>query len=110
MTTKPITGFGLAFGLPIDTAVEQLNATARQLDAARAKAPSRDDSFGQRIKNAVQRRMSHSHSPQAEGEQTFGQKVKQAIERRSGRTQHERQADAERNRYRKTQRSHTASD
>jgi len=105
MITKQ--GFGLAFGLPIETAVEQLHATARELEAAAEKVSARGESFGQRIKAAVQRRLSCSHGPRADGGESFGQKVKQAVERRSGRTQHARQTDAERSRYRQQLRKRT---
>jgi len=96
-----LTGFGLAFGMPIDVAVERLYASARELSAAAEKAPGRSETFGERIKNAVQRRMSaSSHAqPRADGDESFGENVKKAVEKKSGRSQHKKQAEAERNRY-----------
>jgi hypothetical protein len=41
-------------------------------------------------------------APKSDEEQTFGQKVKEAVERKLGRRQHEKAAEAERNRYRRS--------
>jgi hypothetical protein len=49
--------------MPLATAIERLNASARELSAAAEKAPSREgfgQRFGQKLKEAVKRKASNS--------------------------------------------------
>jgi len=73
---------GIAFGLPINEAIQRMYNTAEAMVAAAEKAPAKSDSFGQRIAEAVKAR---SRQPriavfaESADEQSFGEKVSQAI-------------------------------
>jgi hypothetical protein len=67
MTTKlhvPAIPFATAFNLPLDSAIERLNATAVELTVA-AEKTSRSQGFGSRLADAVKRKQS-SHAVFAE--------------------------------------------
>jgi len=120
----PTTPFATAFGMPIDDAIERLNATARELTAGAEKTPSQD--FGLRLADAVRRKQSPRFSATAvfaaaprrnndddednddekkddDQSDSFGTRLKRAIERKSRASktqkQHQRIAERERKRY-----------
>jgi hypothetical protein len=126
MITKihiPTTPFATAFGMPIDDAIERLNATARELTAGAEKTPSQD--FGLRLADAVRRKQSPRFSATTvfaasavrkeedendddekkddDQSDSFGTRLKRAIERKSRASktqkQHQRIAERERKRY-----------
>ena len=123
MITKihiPTTPFATAFGMPIDDAIERLNATARELTAGAEKTPSQD--FGPRLADAVRRKQSPRFSAAAvfaaaprrnndddednddekdAENQSFGERLRRAVERRGRRTQkrHQKFVERERKRY-----------
>jgi hypothetical protein len=105
LQTTPI---ATAFGMPLDSAVEKLAATATELSTAAEKTSrSRAQGFGSRIAQAVKRKtgavvFAAASSPRAENE-SFGQRVKKAVEKKSRhmktQQQHKEQSERERNRY-----------
>ena len=50
-------GMGMAFGLPISTAIARMEATAEALRESAEKAPSRSESHGEKLKAAVKRKL-----------------------------------------------------
>jgi len=115
----PTTPFATAFGMPIDDAIERLNATARELTAGAEKTPSQD--FGLRLADAVRRKQSprfsattvfaasavrkdedENNDDEKDAEnQSFGERLRRAVERRGRRTQkrHQKFVERERKRY-----------
>jgi hypothetical protein len=95
--------YAIAFGLPLNEAVRQLEASALTLRNASDKvAASSKDSFGQRLRSAVQARLRPrvvaANTPQAE-EESFGEKLRRAVKQKSPRKQHEQQAARDSKRY-----------
>src|SRR5262249_4913951 len=92
----PTTTTGTAFGVPINTAIERMLASARELSAAAEKTPARaDQGFGLKLAQAVKNRVASARpcstaifansavAPKAEDE-TFAEQLKKAVEERSG--------------------------
>jgi len=110
MTTKQLhhhtTGFGMAFNLPINDAIQRMFQSARELDESANKMAKEHEgharnNFGQRIADAVKRK-SPRHDAAAvfaaapskddddddddeekEKDADFGKRIKKAIKRRS---------------------------
>jgi hypothetical protein len=86
------TGFGMAFGLPINDAIQSILQSARDLDdSANKVAKERDqharNDFGQRIAGAVKRKVAKQPTriTAAAADESFGEKLRKAIERKSPR-------------------------
>jgi hypothetical protein len=101
----------MAFGMPINDAIERLNASARELDASAEKAlPSQ--SFGQKVALAVKRKValgvtrprpavfaSATAVSASSADKDFAKRLREAAEKKSGAKRHEEQAERERERY-----------
>ena len=94
----------MAFGMPINDAIERLNASARELDASAANAPA-GQSFDQQIAQAVKRKVhggafrsldSATAVSASSGDKGFAKRLREAAEKKSGAKRHKEQADRER--------------
>jgi len=83
-------GVGTLFGAPINTAVERLQQSARELNESLEKVSKEHEendrrSFGERLKQAVERKVAaraqSRGNVRAEGE-SFGEKLKKAVQRK----------------------------
>jgi hypothetical protein len=77
------TGFRMAFGLPLNEAIQRLFDCAKEMDATTEKLQmSRANDFGQRLKETMSRMTAHRRRPTQskaqEEEETFGAKLKLA--------------------------------
>jgi hypothetical protein len=105
----------MAFGQPLSVALAALEACAESLQLAREKAPSKSESFGEKVKAAVRRKTGGRATAITADEHSFGQKIKQAVLRRAPQAMsckaHEAYKERERARYRAfKQRPHTKSE
>ena len=79
-------GPGVAFGLPIDEAVQAVHELARSLDAAAKRTP-KSQGFGRKIAHAVQAKVAarnHSRTTGATAEnETFGKLIAAAVKHRT---------------------------
>ena len=108
------TGFGMAMGLPIADAIEQITTSARTLDAAADKTSHAQD-FGSQIAQAVRRKMRppaatavcgaapRKDDDEDDDKDSFAEQLKKAVRRKSGQKQHKEQAERERSRYQQPQ-------
>ena len=105
--------YGMAFGLPINTAIARMEATAQALRESAEKAPGRSESPGQRLKAAVKRKLPSRFTattapPRAEESESFAEKLTAATKRliasRMSPRQAREHAEREKARYRKPQR------
>jgi hypothetical protein len=98
----------MAFGMPINDAIERLNASAKELDASAEKAPA-GQSFGHKVALAVKRKGVTRPSPAvfasatavsaSSGDKDFAKRLREAAEKKSGAKRHKEQAERERERY-----------
>jgi hypothetical protein len=89
---------GMAFGQPIDVAIAAVQASARTLDRASEQTPSRSETFGRRIAQALEARLHHSKeqprsSPvfaeSGSDESSFAERLRKQVAKRSGRKRHQ---------------------
>ena len=79
---QPSSSYAIAFGLPINEAIRQLEQTAKEMTDASGNAPAKPDSFGQRIAKAVKAKMPARHAsntPTDEPDESFGRKLANAV-------------------------------
>jgi hypothetical protein len=101
----------MAFGLPVNEAIERLNQSARELNASAEKAPHGQD-FGQKVALAVKRRVALVTRPRTAvfasatavsassgSDEGFAKRLKEAVEKKSGAKRHKEYAERERDRY-----------
>ena len=98
----------MAFGVPINDAIDRLNTTARELDASAEKARA-GQSFGQKVALAVKRLgvtrprpavvASATAVSASGGDNGFAKRLREAAEKKSGAKRHKEQAERERERY-----------
>jgi hypothetical protein len=104
----PAASTAMAFGMPIDQAIERLNASARELDASAEKGPA-GQSFGQRVALAVKRKValgvtrprpavfaSATAVSASGGDKDFAKRLREAAEKKSAAKRHKEQAERER--------------
>jgi non-homologous end joining protein Ku len=107
LATPTTTAAATAFGQPLDIAIATIQASAESLRLAAEKVPSRFDTFGQQIAQAVKNKVRLRHpcfnalkaEAESEGE-SFGEKLKKAVKEKSGAKQHKEQVKREGARYR----------
>ncbi len=98
----------MAFDIPINDAIERLNASARELAASAEKAPA-GQSVSHKVALAVKRKVTRpgpavfasatAVSASGESDEGFAQRVREAAEKKSGAKRHKEQAERERERY-----------
>jgi hypothetical protein len=103
----PAASTAMAFGMPINDAIERLNATARELDASAEQAPA-GQSFGQKVALAVKRNVTRPRPAvfasatavsACSGDKDFAKRLREAAEKKSGAKRHKEQAERGRERY-----------
>jgi hypothetical protein len=99
------TRVGMAFNMPINDAIERLNASARELSASAEKAPGHGESFGSQIAQAVKTKLASGTRPRiavyasSDSDEGFAQRLKEAAKKKSGAKRHKEYAERERDRY-----------
>jgi hypothetical protein len=104
-------GRGMGFGLPIDEAVQRTEELAKDLSTAAKNNPASSTSFGRKIAQSVKSKVAahtgvRTAAVTAEDE-SFGQKIKEAVEKKRGKLptqkQHKEEAERDGGRYRPLQ-------
>jgi hypothetical protein len=81
---------GTFFGMPVNTAIEKMQQSARELNESLEKVSKEHEendrrSFGERLTQAVKRKVAaraQSRSNVKAEDETFGQKLKRAVQRK----------------------------
>src|SRR5438094_3822893 len=99
-------GMGVAFGLPISTAIARMEATAQALRESAEKVPSSSESAGEKLKAAVKRKLPSRFTatttpPRAEESESFAEKLKEAVKRKASNSpqRHKERAAKDAQRY-----------